>query len=124
MAKVKIFAIPFLTGGYRNAMLKMRLRRHCKKWFYEDGSKVQVQTLRIPIYKNYPEREALKRQNSCFNSLLFRPVYEPVYELTGQIVNVSTQSVMRWIHQFYNQYAEFPEQQAEAEEVEIDEMHH
>ena len=44
--------------------------------------------------------------------------------MTGQIVNVSTQSVMRWIRQFYHQYAEFPGQQAKVQEVEIDKMHH
>jgi transposase-like protein len=44
--------------------------------------------------------------------------------MTGQIVGVSTQSVMRWIKMFSAKYADIPLPQGTVEEVEIDEMHH
>jgi hypothetical protein len=44
--------------------------------------------------------------------------------MTGQIVGVSAQSVMRWIRLFYSQYAEVPAPIGTVQEVEIDEMHH
>jgi len=44
--------------------------------------------------------------------------------MTAKIVGVSAQSVMRWIKQFYHQYAEMPAQKRIVEEIEIDEMHH
>lgn len=44
--------------------------------------------------------------------------------MTGQIVGVTAQSVMRWIKMFYEKYAEMPLPEGEVEEVEIDEMHH
>ena len=47
--------------------------------------------------------------------------------MTAKIVGVSTQSVMRWIRQWYEDYAkDFIDEQASKnfEEIEIDEMHH
>ncbi len=44
--------------------------------------------------------------------------------MTGQIVGVSAQSVMRWIKMFYDKYAEMPSPEGTVQEVEIDEMHH
>jgi hypothetical protein len=44
--------------------------------------------------------------------------------MTGQIVGVSAQSVMRWIRLFYNKYAEIPSSCGTVQEVEVDEMHH
>ena len=44
--------------------------------------------------------------------------------MTGQIVGVSAQSVMRWIKMFYDKYAEMPLPEGTVQEVEIDEMHH
>ena len=44
--------------------------------------------------------------------------------MTGQIVGVSAQSVMRWIKMFYDKYAEPPQPEGVVQEVEIDEMHH
>ena len=44
--------------------------------------------------------------------------------MTGQIVGVSAQSVMRWIKMFYDKYAEMPLPEGSIQEVEIDEMHH
>jgi transposase len=44
--------------------------------------------------------------------------------MTGQIVGVSAQSVMRWIKLFYAKYAELPPSEGVVQEVEIDEMHH
>jgi transposase len=44
--------------------------------------------------------------------------------MSGQIVGVSAQSVMRWIKLFYAKYAELPTPEGRVQEVEIDEMHH
>jgi transposase-like protein len=44
--------------------------------------------------------------------------------MTGQIVGVSAQSVMRWIRIFYSKYTEMPLPEGSVQEVEIDEMHH
>jgi transposase-like protein len=44
--------------------------------------------------------------------------------MIAKLIGVSTQSVMRWIKQFYHQYAEIPMQEGIVEEIEIDEMYH
>jgi transposase len=44
--------------------------------------------------------------------------------MTGKIVGVSAQTIMRWIKVFYVKYAETPLPEGTVQEVEIDEMHH
>ena len=42
---------------------------------------------------------------------------------TGKIINVSSQSVMRWIRMFYDKFISENDITSEIEEIEIDEMY-